>query len=325
MSGQKLGLLQRMRRAFGLSTLLGGNYVGEARGAHLMGTDLAGNKYWELPNVHGDLRATATRRFVEYAKPGTWQDHAMRDEKIVPVQWILWLRHTRMDAPSLEELRRDVERIRITRHNARVLELKRALEIQAAEEERNASHVAAVEDEQAKRKAAQEAVAAPASTPTTGKKPGRRRAAAAVPTAEVTAEGVPDAGVAPAVISAGARPASVTSDTSRGQAPVSSSSPSHQPSSHSTPPSQTPPAAQDPPRKDNLSDELVATLDPKIAEAVAQRAQRRQAAMEADLVQADPVAKAQAELARARQEVHKSVLQDFEIDWTDGTGSKREC
>lgn len=95
------GVWRRVERFLNLSAMIPGQ-AGNARGARLIGTDLANNKYYELPNAHGDLRATATRRFVEYAKDGTYQDHAMHHEKFIPVQWVLWLRHTRSDAPTLE-------------------------------------------------------------------------------------------------------------------------------------------------------------------------------------------------------------------------------
>lgn len=343
----KLGLLSRLGRLFGLSTVLyGGARANQARGARYAGSDLANNRYWELPNAHGDLRPSASRRFVEYYRPGTYQEHAMREEKEIPVQWALWLRHTRMDAPSLDvrallllnagltcrtsadsrhlnfgqELKKDVERIRITRHNARVLELKRLMELQAESEARDAAHAAALESERAQKLAAAE-LSAPAAAAAAPKR-GRRRVLAAVPTSEVTAEGIPDSGVAPEV---------VTVETKGAQAEANSASPTPRSSlgmragAPSSVPQPSPPATSEPQQPANvLSDDLKATLDPEVKARADLRAQRRQAAVDAELAQNDPIKIAQERLLRARQEVNKSVLNDFEIDWTDGTGPDRE-
>ncbi|KAI0064356.1 hypothetical protein BV25DRAFT_312510 [Artomyces pyxidatus] len=44
--------------------------------------------------------------------------------KRLPVQWVSWLSHTRPDAPTLEELRADLERQRRILHNAALIEAR---------------------------------------------------------------------------------------------------------------------------------------------------------------------------------------------------------
>ncbi len=65
------------------------------------------------------------------------------DQRSIPVQWVMWLRHTRRDAPSIEELVRDRERILLTQANAAKLALedkeRREKEQQARLEEHNAA------------------------------------------------------------------------------------------------------------------------------------------------------------------------------------------
>lgn len=46
------------------------------------------------------------------------------DQRSIPVQWVMWLRHTRREAPSIEELVRDRERILLTQSNAAKLALE---------------------------------------------------------------------------------------------------------------------------------------------------------------------------------------------------------
>ena len=38
---------------------------------------------------------------VEYANRKEAGDHVTIDQKLIPVQWMLWLRHTRADPPSI--------------------------------------------------------------------------------------------------------------------------------------------------------------------------------------------------------------------------------
>lgn len=81
-----------------------------------MGTDLLGNKYYEIPTSFG-----RPKRFVEYAEPGTAGakdrvinsgNYANRLEyrlgtQQLPVQWTAWMSFTRETPPTMEELKKD--------------------------------------------------------------------------------------------------------------------------------------------------------------------------------------------------------------------------
>lgn len=77
---------------------------------------------------------------VQYKDQKEIGDHIVEDQRNIPVQWMLWLRQTRRDPPSIEELRLDAERIEATRHNARVLALRDAQAKEKALLERQAEH-----------------------------------------------------------------------------------------------------------------------------------------------------------------------------------------
>ncbi|GAM82660.1 hypothetical protein ANO11243_006420 [Dothideomycetidae sp. 11243] len=68
---------------------------------HYSGYDLAGNTFWEFKD---QLNANRLRRIVKYSRK---THHA--DVLITP-QWHQWLRHTRVDAPSIQEQQFDVIR-----------------------------------------------------------------------------------------------------------------------------------------------------------------------------------------------------------------------
>lgn len=55
----------------------------------------------------------------------------------------MWLRHTRKHVPTIEELERDAERIRIVRHNAKVLAIRDAIERQKMLDQQEKEHVEA--------------------------------------------------------------------------------------------------------------------------------------------------------------------------------------
>ncbi|WFD42105.1 hypothetical protein MPSI1_000743 [Malassezia psittaci] len=68
--------------------------------------------------------------------------------KDVPIQWDAWMRHTRPQPPSIQELLNDLERQRIVLHNARVLESReQAAQIQI-EAERQQEHRQAIAEQQ---------------------------------------------------------------------------------------------------------------------------------------------------------------------------------
>ncbi|KAK5108694.1 hypothetical protein LTR62_008099 [Meristemomyces frigidus] len=67
----------------------------------LVGSDLAGNTFWEFKDA---LVANRWRRIVKYTNTPHYAD-----VKISP-QWHQWLRHTRHEAPSIQEQQHDVSR-----------------------------------------------------------------------------------------------------------------------------------------------------------------------------------------------------------------------
>lgn len=73
------------------------------------GFDLDGNKYFESYNP---LNPAKYRRTVKYVHDGHYTDN-----NVTP-QWMAWLRHTKKDAPTLDELYQEVARIHQTQHNA---------------------------------------------------------------------------------------------------------------------------------------------------------------------------------------------------------------
>ncbi|CBQ73500.1 related to Mimitin, mitochondrial precursor [Sporisorium reilianum SRZ2] len=93
--------------------------IGKAR--YIVGHDLNGNAYLELPPLSGSLDPRHTRRSIQWKEKRELGDY---DQRSIPVQWVMWLRHTRRDAPSLEELQRDRERIAMTQANAARLALE---------------------------------------------------------------------------------------------------------------------------------------------------------------------------------------------------------
>ncbi|WWD19317.1 hypothetical protein CI109_103775 [Kwoniella shandongensis] len=71
----------------------------------LVGHDLQGNRYFEIPNPAGGRM----KRFVEYKKYRDLSEYT-RTELRPPVQWRAWLSHTRPNPPSLTELQSDFDR-----------------------------------------------------------------------------------------------------------------------------------------------------------------------------------------------------------------------
>ncbi|WVF67665.1 hypothetical protein IAT40_002424 [Kwoniella sp. CBS 6097] len=71
----------------------------------LVGYDLQGNRYFEIPNPAGGRM----KRFVEYKKTRDLSEYS-RAELKPPVQWRAWLSHTRVEPPTLPELSTDTAR-----------------------------------------------------------------------------------------------------------------------------------------------------------------------------------------------------------------------
>ncbi|KKY25075.1 hypothetical protein UCRPC4_g02132 [Phaeomoniella chlamydospora] len=77
----------------------------------LIGQDLQGHTYWELKDT---LNAQRMRRMVKYRRSTQYSE-----VKVSP-QWHQWLRHTRIDPPSLQEQQADVMRQAQMKQLARV-------------------------------------------------------------------------------------------------------------------------------------------------------------------------------------------------------------
>ncbi|PWN24527.1 hypothetical protein BDZ90DRAFT_224698, partial [Jaminaea rosea] len=94
-----------------------GSYLAGGPNRFLAGRDLAGNAYYEYPPSHqptsSSRHATRSRRVVKYAVERPIEEYAGSggDAEQLPVQWKMWLRHTRADAPSLGELQEDMGRM----------------------------------------------------------------------------------------------------------------------------------------------------------------------------------------------------------------------
>ncbi|MCO5589619.1 hypothetical protein L7F22_043587 [Adiantum nelumboides] len=95
--------------------------IGRAR--FLAGKDLDHNNYYEYPPLDGNTDPRRTRRLVRFREHKELGEY---DQSTLPPQWLMWLRHTRKSAPTIEELTKDRERIAITQHNARILEQREA-------------------------------------------------------------------------------------------------------------------------------------------------------------------------------------------------------
>ncbi|KAJ2508957.1 hypothetical protein GGF44_005108 [Coemansia sp. RSA 1694] len=84
----------------------------------LAGTDLDGNLYFERSLQAGAQR---TRRHVIYNRNITVAEYS---DQIIPIQWQAWMRHTRSQPPTIQELLRDVERRRRMAENVHRLAAK---------------------------------------------------------------------------------------------------------------------------------------------------------------------------------------------------------
>lgn len=75
----------------------------------ILGQDLAGNTFWEFRDA---IKTDRFRRIVRYSRKTHLGDAA------VSPQWHQWLRHTRDDAPSIQEQAADLSRQSQLKHNA---------------------------------------------------------------------------------------------------------------------------------------------------------------------------------------------------------------
>ncbi|KAJ2808103.1 hypothetical protein H4S07_003466 [Coemansia furcata] len=83
----------------------------------LAGVDLDGNLYFE----RSAPSAQRTRRHVLYKKNITVSEY---NDQIIPIQWQAWMRHTRSQPPTIQELLHDVERRRRMAENVHSLAAK---------------------------------------------------------------------------------------------------------------------------------------------------------------------------------------------------------
>ena len=84
----------------------------------LAGRDLLGNTYWEFRGA--DPNPVRMRRIVKGARH---IHHSDVQAQISPL-WHQWLRHTRYDAPSMEEQQMDVSRMVTLKENARLADAR---------------------------------------------------------------------------------------------------------------------------------------------------------------------------------------------------------
>ncbi|KAI8098663.1 uncharacterized protein BX664DRAFT_381348 [Halteromyces radiatus] len=117
-------LLQRLSLAYKLNRFPWKKNV-------LVGTDLDGNEYWEMPSPLGG-------RYKRWVQMKEHDDYAVFNQNQLPVQWQAWLRHTRTEAPSLQELVQEQRRRLIIQERAKKLDeewQQRKLQLKAEQEE----------------------------------------------------------------------------------------------------------------------------------------------------------------------------------------------
>jgi NADH:ubiquinone oxidoreductase subunit len=90
-----------------------------------VGHDLQGNMYFEEPMIKRGINFP--RRSVIYQDG---RNHLSQyDPDSIPVQWQAWMRHTRLDPPTLQELQLDLQRQAVTELNVKKLEEKEKQEM----------------------------------------------------------------------------------------------------------------------------------------------------------------------------------------------------
>ncbi|KAL1929865.1 hypothetical protein VTP01DRAFT_1019 [Rhizomucor pusillus] len=99
----------------------------------MVGWDLDGNEYWEMPDPNNP--GGRWKRWVQMKD----DDIGLFEENKLPVQWQAWLRHTRYEAPTIEELLKEQRRRQLLQQRVRQLQLeeqeeKKKLEASSARE-----------------------------------------------------------------------------------------------------------------------------------------------------------------------------------------------
>jgi NADH dehydrogenase [ubiquinone] 1 alpha subcomplex assembly factor 2 len=69
------------------------------RAQYFVGKDLDSNKYYEYPSLDGSTDPRRTRRVIDYH---IFKELGEHDQNKLATQWLMWLRHTRKSAPSIE-------------------------------------------------------------------------------------------------------------------------------------------------------------------------------------------------------------------------------
>ncbi|KAF9113665.1 hypothetical protein BGX27_001082 [Mortierella sp. AM989] len=141
--------------------------VAPGGGRRLAGKDFEGNLYFEKPDPNG---GRYPRRTVELADPKL--SEANYDDANLPVQWQSWLRNTRKDAPTQEEIQRDEARKQLTITRAKVLDQawqdrKAILALEQAQDRQSILSIAAASRglENAKAAGAPDSSSSPSSIP----------------------------------------------------------------------------------------------------------------------------------------------------------------
>ncbi|GAA5874210.1 hypothetical protein JCM3774_006765 [Rhodotorula dairenensis] len=78
--------------------------LGLGKYRYWQGTDLQGNNFFERPHPEFPGEWRKNKRYVEYYETKPLSDY---NYETIPVQWSSWLRRTRREPPSLEELQKD--------------------------------------------------------------------------------------------------------------------------------------------------------------------------------------------------------------------------
>ncbi|KAI3625760.1 hypothetical protein CBS9595_001121 [Malassezia furfur] len=119
--------------------------IGHAR--YMVGKDLAENTYYEFPAINGSKDPRHTRRVIKWKESRHMSDYNPKD---IPIQWDAWMRHTRRQPPTIQELVQDLERQRIVLHNARVIEMREQAAQAQLEAVRQQEHAQALAEQQAR-------------------------------------------------------------------------------------------------------------------------------------------------------------------------------
>ncbi|GAA5969903.1 hypothetical protein JCM8115_006023 [Rhodotorula mucilaginosa] len=93
--------------------------LGLGKYRYWQGTDLQGNNFFERPHPEFPDEWRKNKRYVEYYETKPLSDY---NYQTIPVQWSSWLRRTRREPPTLEELQKDHLRQLRLRENVHRLE-----------------------------------------------------------------------------------------------------------------------------------------------------------------------------------------------------------